>query len=142
MCAAPVARAMRFPSAEWASAYRKALNESAAYRDAARAWEGDILLLVRPADPSAPAPGVHLALAHGECSEATYHDDAREVSSEFVYEGTPESWGRLMRREVDPVKAILDGTFRIRGNLAKAMRFTRAAKELVETAAQVPVDSA
>jgi len=38
------------------------------------------------------------------------------------------------------VKAILDGTFRIKGNLAKAMRFTRAAKELVETAASVPTD--
>lgn len=132
---------MKFPSAEWASAYREALNASEAYQDAARAWEGDILLLVRPADPTAPAPGVHLALAHGTCSAATYHADAREVSSEFVYEGSPESWERLMRREVDPVKAILDGTFRIRGNLAKAMRFTRAAKELVETAAQVPVDS-
>lgn len=131
---------MKFPSAEWADAYRTALNGNAAYREAASAWEGDILLLVKPADPSGPAPGVHLALAHGECSAATFHPDAREVASEFVYEGTPENWQRLLRHEVDPVKAILDGTFRIRGNLAKAMRFTRAAKELVETASQVPAD--
>jgi hypothetical protein len=39
------------------------------------------------------------------------------------------------------VKAILDGTFRVKGNLAKMMRFTRAAKELVETAAKIPVES-
>ena len=131
---------MKFPSAEWASAYRTALNANSAYREAAAAWEGDILLLVKPADPNGPAPGVHLALAHGECSAATFHPDARGVVSEFVYEGTPENWQRLLRHEVDPVKAILDGTFRIRGNLVKAMRFTRAAKELVETAAQVPTD--
>ena len=43
-----------------------------------------------------------------------------------------------MRHELDPIKAILDGTFRVRGNLAKLMRFTRAAKELVETASNVP----
>ena len=129
---------MQFPSSEWAEAYRQALNANPAYQEAARAWVGDILLLVRPSDPDAPAPGVHLALAHGECSAATYHADARAVASEFVYEGTPENWQRLLRREVDPVKAILDGTFKIKGNLAKAMRFTRAAKELVETAAQVP----
>lgn len=131
---------MHFPSVEWAAAYQKALNANTAYREAARAWEGDILLLVKPADPLAPAPGVHLTLAHGACQAATYHDDARSVASEFVYEGTPENWERLMKHEVDPVKAILDGTFRIRGNLAKAMRFTRAAKELVETAGTIPVD--
>ena len=131
---------MPFPSTEWARAYQRALNANPAYKEAAQAWVGDILLLVRPADPNAPAPGVHLVLAHGECSAATYHPDARSVSSEFVYEGTPENWQRLLRHEVDPVKAILDGTFRIKGNLAKAMRFTRAAKELVETAGQVPID--
>jgi len=129
---------MQFPSAEWAAAYRQALNDNEAYRDAAKAWVGDILLLVRPAAPDAPAPGVHLDLADGGCRAATYYADGRSVASEFVYEGTPENWARLMRHELDPVKAILDGTFKVRGNLAKLMRFTRAAKELVETASNVP----
>ena len=132
---------MKFPSAEWATAFRSALNANPAYREAAAAWEGDILLLVKPAGADGPSPGVHLSLAHGDCSAATYYDDARGVASEYVYEGTPENWSRLLHGQIDPVKAILDGTFRIRGNLAKAMRFTRAAKELVETAAQVPIDS-
>ena len=131
---------MPFPSAEWANAYQKALNANTAYQEAAQAWVGDILLLVRPSEPDAPAPGIHLVLAHGECSAATYYPDARSVASEFVYEGSPENWERLMRREVDPVKAILDGTFRIKGNLAKAMRFTRAARELVDTVSRVPND--
>jgi putative sterol carrier protein len=131
---------MKFPSAEWAEAYRTALNQNEAYQEAARAWEGDILFLVRPAGPGAAPPGIHLALAHGQCQSATYHADASAVASEFVYEGSPENWARLIHHELDPVKAILDGTFKIRGNLAKAMRFTRAAKELVETAASVPTD--
>ncbi len=129
---------MRFPSAEWASAFKAALNANPAYHDAAAAWEGDILLLVRPSDWSAPAPGIHLALSHGECTEATYYADARPVASEFVYEGSPENWERLRRHEIDPVTAILNGTFKVRGNLAKMMRFTRAAKELVETAGSIP----
>jgi len=131
---------MKFPSEEWAAQFRIAINQNEAYRSAAQAWEGDIVFLVRPSDPGAPAPGVHLALAHGECSSATFHPDARNVGSEFVYEGSPENWGKLLAGQLDPVKAILDGTFRIKGNLAKAMRFTRAAKELVETAAKIPVD--
>ncbi len=119
-------------------AYGRAINDNAAYREAAAAWVGEILLLVRPADPNAPAPGVLLDLAGGGCRAAVYHADARTIAAEFVYEGTPENWARLMRHELDPVKAILDGTFRVRGNLAKLMRFTRAAKELVETASNVP----
>jgi putative sterol carrier protein len=129
---------MKFPSAEWAEEFRLALNRNEAYRDAAKAWEGDILFLVRSVDPNAAAPGIHLALAHGQCSAATFHDDARTVSSEFVYEGSAENWQRVIAGQLDPVKAILDGTFKIKGNLAKAMRFTRAAKELVETASRVP----
>jgi len=131
---------MKFPSEEWAAAFRAALNENEAYRAAAQAWEGDILFLVRGADPNAAAPGIHLALAHGGCSAATFHADARAVPSEFVYEGTAENWAKLRSGQLDPVKAILDGTFRIKGNLAKVMRFTRAAKELVETAARIPTD--
>lgn len=131
---------MRFPSAEWADAFRGALHESSEYRDAAAAWEGDILLRIVPESPDAPAPGIHLVLAHGECSAATYHPDSRSVTAEFVYEGSAENWRRLLNGELDPVKSILNGTFRMRGNLLKASRFTRAAKALVETAAKVPAD--
>jgi putative sterol carrier protein len=129
---------MEFPSAEWAAEFQKALNANEAYREAAAAWVGDVLLRVRRPEPESPAPGVYLALAHGTCSAATFHADARSVASEFVYEGSPENWQRLLRGEVDPVKSFLDGTFRIKGNFAKVMRFTRAAKELIETAAHIP----
>ncbi|MGA8710640.1 MAG: SCP2 sterol-binding domain-containing protein [Thermoplasmata archaeon] len=131
---------MKFPSAEWATEFRSVLNQNDAYRIAAQAWEGDILFLVRMPDPNLPAPGIHLALAHGQCSAATYHPDARTVASEFVYEGTAENWQKLIAGQLDPVKAILDQTFRVKGNLAKLMRFTRAAKELVETASKVPTE--
>ena len=133
---------MRFPSEEWATAFQSAINANPGYAEAARAWEGDVLLLVT-SDPAHPkGTGVHLDLAHGRCRSATYLEDASTVRSEFVYEGSRTNWSRLLRHEIDPVRAILDGTFRIRGNLAKAMRFTAAAKALVETAAQIPVDSA
>ncbi len=131
---------MIFPSAEWAEAFRAALNTNDEYRTAAAAWEGEILLRVAPASPGGAAPGVLLVLAHGRCDAATFHSDAAKLASEFVYEGSRDSWARLVAGTLDPVKAILDGTFRIRGNLLKASRFTRAAKALVETAAQIPVD--
>jgi putative sterol carrier protein len=131
---------VRFPSTEWAESFRSALELNAEYRDAAAAWEGEILFRVSPPVVDAPAPGILLALAHGHCTAATFHADSRAVLSEFVYEGSRENWQRLLRGELDPVKSIMDGTFRMRGNLLKASRFLRAAKALVETAASIPAD--
>lgn len=131
---------MRFPSAEWAEALRTALGANEEYRTAAAAWEGDLLLLVRGDEVAPNGEGIYLDLAHGSCRAAEYVADPRGRSTEFVYEGSRADWARLVRREIDPVKAILDGTFKVRGNLAKLMRFTRAAKALVETASRVPTD--
>ncbi len=131
---------MKFPSAEWAAALYAALNANAEYAEAARQWEGDILLRVTAASAGGVAPGVHLELEHGACRGATFEPDSSAVSSEFVFEGSAENWGKLIRREVDPVGAIMNGTIRVKGNLAKLMRFTRAAKILVETAGAIPVD--
>lgn len=127
-----------FPSQEWADAFRQALSANAAYREAARAWEGDLFLVVSPDEQSPNGAGVLLDLYHGECRSARFLADAASTSAEFVYSGTRANWGRLLKHEIDPIRAILDGTFKIRGNLAKAARFTRAAAELVSTAAQIP----
>jgi putative sterol carrier protein len=131
---------MRFLSQEWADRFKEALNGNAAYREAGAAWEGEILLLVTPDEQARKGEGIFLDLAAGSCRDAKYIPDAAERACEFVYQGRRQDWARLLRRELDPVKALFDGTFRIKGNLAKAMRFTRAAKELVETVAQVPAE--
>jgi putative sterol carrier protein len=131
--------AMQFPSAEWAEALRRGLNESPAFQEAAKAWEADILFLVRDPSSEALSPGVRLQLSQGVCLAAEFLRDARGVVAEFVFEGTPANWRRLLRRELDPVRPFVDGTFKVRGNLAKALRFTRAAKELVDTASAIPV---
>lgn len=133
-------RRLAFPSAAWADAFRAGLNANDEYRAAASAWEGDLLLRMVGGSADAPAPGVHLDLFHGDCRAASFLADSRATSSEFVYEGTPENWSRLLRGELDPVRAILDGTFKVRGNLLKLSRFTRAAKALVETAAAIPAE--
>ena len=131
---------MKFPSEEWANAFRSALNVNRRYAEAAQQWEGDILLRVAPASPEAPAPGIHLVLAHGTCSAAAFLADSRSASSEFVFEATEENWRKLLRRELDPVSALLNRTIRVQGNLPKLMRFTRAAKELVDTAGEIPTE--
>ena len=130
----------RFPSEEWAMALQQALNTNSEYAESALAWEGDILLLVAP-DAAAPSgEGIYLDLYHGTCRSAKFMPAGTGVEAEFVYVGSRDDWRRLLRHEIDPVRAALDGTFRLRGNLAKAMRFTRAAKAMIESAATVPTE--
>jgi putative sterol carrier protein len=130
----------KFPSEAWALELCRRLNASAAYAESARAWEGDFLLLVAP-DATAPlGEGIHLDLAQGRCRSARYVADPPSVSSEFVYRGARPDWERLLRRQIDPVKSLFDGTFKLQGNLLKAMRFQRAAKEMLECATEVPLD--
>ncbi|MFZ0830867.1 MAG: SCP2 sterol-binding domain-containing protein [Thermoplasmata archaeon] len=126
-----------FPSSEWAALFQKALNENTVYAQAAAAWEGDFMFEVLPDAQAAKGPGIYLDLSRGTCKEARFVPDSTLVSPEFVFRATRENWQRLLRHELDPVKAILGGTIKMSGNPAKIMRFVTAAKELIETAAGV-----
>ncbi|HKV90755.1 MAG TPA: SCP2 sterol-binding domain-containing protein [Thermoplasmata archaeon] len=129
-----------FPSPEWARSFQEAVGRSPEYAEAARAWEGDVLLRVVPSEPSAPMEAVHLDLVHGECRAATFVSDARDTPSEFVFDATREVWSRILCGELDPVKAVLAREVRVRGNLAKVMRFTRATGLLIGLASTIPSD--
>jgi putative sterol carrier protein len=129
-----------FPSPEWAALFKTAINENAAYAQAAAAWEGDLMLEVLPDAQATKGPGIYLDLAHGQCREARFVADPTTVSPEFVFRATRENWQKVMRKELDPVKAFLGGTIKMSGNPAKIMRFIGAAKELLDTAAAVPTD--
>ena len=135
-----MAEPVKFLSQAWADQFRSALNSSSSYRDAAAAWEGEILLLVVPDEISPKGEGIYLDLARGECRKAEYISEAGDRACEFVYQGKRSDWARLLHREIDPVKSLFDGTFRIKGNLAKLLRFNRAAKELVESVAGIPAE--
>lgn len=129
-----------FPSADWATLFQKALNENSTYAQAAAAWEGDLMFEVLPDAQATKGPGIYLDLYHGQCRESRFVPDPTMVNPEFVFRATRDNWQRLMRHELDPVKAFLGGTIKMSGNPAKIMRFIGAAKALVETAGNVPTD--
>jgi putative sterol carrier protein len=128
----------QFPSTAWAEALRDALNANSAYAQAAAAWEGDFMFAVLSDDLAPQGEGVYLDLAHGLCRAARYVEHPAGVPSEFVVLGSREDWAKLLDGRVEPIQAIMDGTFKMRGNMMKAMRFARAAKEMLDTAARIP----
>jgi len=131
---------VRFPSQPWADALRVAVNEDAGYAEVARRWEEDILLRVPPPGAEGlPSPGVHRDLGNGQCRSARFIENSRTTESEFVFEASEGNWREVLHRRIDPVPAILGGTLKVRGKMAKLLRFSRVARQLVHDVGTFPL---
>ena len=53
------------------------------------------------------------------------------VEVEYVYSGDYESWVKVLKQELDPIRGLLAGQFKLEGDMAKVLRATKAAQELV-----------
>lgn len=135
----------------WAEAWCRAINASEAYRAAAGAWEGAIVLRVS-ADPSFGLPearAVRMDLWHGECRGATAvapsgasadssSDAADEGEAPYLIEADPYSWKRVLEGELDPIAGLMRGKLKLRrGSVVELARYVGAARELVRAAVRV-----
>jgi putative sterol carrier protein len=132
-----------FPSKEWLDVYVERINQSAEYGDAAAAWEGDISYVFEP-EPDKGVPvevWVWLDLWHGECRDARYDISPEEgARARFIIRAPYTRWKEVIRKELDPVKGMIQGKLKLRGDLPTIVRYVKAANELVNLAASVPTE--
>jgi putative sterol carrier protein len=132
-----------FPSSEWVDAYVLRINESPAYREAAASWEGDISYVLEPDDGLDHEVWLWLDLWHGECRGARYELPAEEGErAKFIIRAPYSRWKEVIRKELDPVKGMMQGKLRLKGDLPTIVRHVKAANELVNLAAGVPAQFA
>lgn len=131
-----------FATPAWAAALQNAINASGAYREAARAWEGDFWFVVEPAHGEIAHARVliYVDLWHGECRQCEVATDEGQRAPEFRISGERKNWRRIVEREIDPIRALMTGRLKLKGNMAKVMRNVKAAQELVLCAAAVPTE--
>lgn len=126
----------------WAQAYREALNANEGYAEAGADWDAPLAMKVR-ADPSQGIDeprAVVLDLKHGECREARIETgEAAGASAEFIISASVATWYDVLDGELQPLKALMFGKLKLeKGNLRELVPYTRAAKEMVESAQEVP----
>jgi putative sterol carrier protein len=120
-----------FPSDEWIRAYMAVVNESQAYREAAKTWEGDLYFVV-DAGPGVPQDVyLYMDLWHGACREAFEATDSGAKAPEFVIRATLPTWRKVIEGKLDPIRGMMTRQLKLKGNLAKIMRAPKAATELV-----------
>ncbi|MFG1460201.1 MAG: SCP2 sterol-binding domain-containing protein [Thermoplasmataceae archaeon] len=129
-----------FPSDEWVKEYVAKINSNEKYADAASDWEGDFLFIIEDDSSKKPVASIYLDLYHGKCRSGKFLDKGDGEQAAFSYIGPYRNWVRLIKREIDPIQGVLTGKFKLKGPMMKIMRYTRAAKELVNTANQVETE--
>lgn len=138
---------MKFGTPEWAEAYRKAINENQNYKDAAGpegfppdGWEGDFLFIIEPSGNLDHEIRMFVGLYHGECTEARILEEGEEVNAEYIYSGPYDAWVQVLKKELDPIRGLLAGKFKLKGDMAKVLRATRAAQELVVSTTMIDTE--
>jgi putative sterol carrier protein len=135
----------KFPSSEWLDAYVERINSSDEYQEAAATWEGD-LAYVFGAEPDKGVPEdvwVWVDLWHGKCRDHRYGVTPEEGSAaKFLIRAPYTRWKEVMSGDLDPIKGMMTGKLKLKGNLPMLVRYTRAAKVLVKLAGEVPTEYA
>lgn len=128
-----------FPSEQWLAEYKDAINASEAYQEAAETWEGDLAYEVH-AEPDKNVPNdvwIWMDLWHGECRDAKQITPEEGAKSKFAISAPYSRWKELIKGELDPTKAMLQGKLKLRGDLPTIVRYVTAANELVAIAGRI-----
>ena len=125
---------VKYMSPEWAVEYCKVLNESAAYNKAGAKWEGDFIFEINEEDGSTTR--LYLDLWHGKCRGAKAVGP--ETDAAFVMSAPYATWKAVAEKELDPIRGLLGGQFKLQGDMAVIMKFTDAAVAMVNSILLVP----
>jgi putative sterol carrier protein len=125
----------------WTQAAAAALQESAAYKTAAKTWEGAMVFTLQ-ADPSLGVPtprSAYFDLWHGECRAGRAATPEDLASAPYIVSADAFTWAQVMEGKLEPIAGLLRGKLKLaRGNMAVLARYVNAAKELVNAAKSVP----
>lgn len=129
--------AIPFPSPEWTQAFKDAVNNNAAYKEAAKDWTHGKVAYVIEADEALGLKedmGMVLDLHQGTCREASYVNRGLAEQAEFVIDATYDKWKEVLSGKVDPTKAMMQGKLKLsKGNLPTIVKYVIASKELVKS---------
>jgi putative sterol carrier protein len=127
-----------FPSAEWVAAFKDAVNASEAYKVSAAKWEGDFYFTIEPKGSLKEPVSFYLDLWHGACREAFLVSDHGVKKPEFEISGTIDTYRKIFKHDMDPIRALVSRQLKLKGNLGKIMRSVKATLDLVNAAGSVP----
>ena len=130
-----------FPSPEWVQAYKDAINSNPNYKTAAKDWTHGVVAMVVKAEPSLGVPedlAMWLDVDQGVCRETKLLPAKEAQAAGFVIEADYAKWKQVIRRELDPIKAMMQGKLKVtKGLMPTLVKYVHSNRELVESASRV-----
>lgn len=127
-------------SSDWAKQFKDEINNSSAYKAAAKGWKWTVGLVIE-AEPDKKVPesaGVVLDLFDGEARDVRVGTVGDAQKCDFVITAPYSRWKQVAMKELDTTKGILQGRLKLKGDLPTIVRYTKAAQELTECTTRVP----
>src|SRR6478752_4105616 len=119
-----------FPSDEWVDAWVHAANADPGFRESGRDWEGSVGVVLRDLPAQAGGGGhryLRLAGRNGHWEDWALNSDEKTISGTlFVLTGGYGRWKQVIRGELNPLKAIVKGKIRVRGDLSEVLRWAKS----------------
>jgi putative sterol carrier protein len=132
----------KFASQAWFDALAAEINASEHYRQVAADWEGDIAFRIG-AEPDRGVPQDlygYLDLWHGACRASRVITAAEADGAAYAIDAPYSRWKDVVLGDLDPIKGMMQGKLRVRGDLPTIVRYVQAANELVRLTGNVDTE--
>lgn len=121
-------------SASGISAWRRRLNQSSAFAEAASSWTGRLLLVEH--NDRGVRRSTWVVVGQGRCAEARIGLPSDELSADYVLSASPQTWMDLITARHTPATAALLGRLTLlKGSVMSLIPHAKAAAELLAAAA-------
>ena len=127
----------KFPSPEWAVAFKDALNSNPTYAAAAHNWEGDFYFVVTDIPGQKEPTTMYADLWHGKCRDAHIVDDLDAHNPAFTMTAGLPVWRKVIEKKMDPIQGLLTRQLKLQGSMTTIMKNVKAATELVNSLTKI-----
>jgi putative sterol carrier protein len=132
--------AISFPSIEWVEEFKKQINLSEGYKKAGAIWTAGPVALIISAKPEIGIQEdfrMWLDLHQGLCRDAKIVTAEEAQKAPFCIIGDYARWKQVIKKELEPVKGMMQGKLKLKGDLPTIVRYVKASQELVECTTRI-----
>ncbi len=123
----------------WVGAYEKLIQTDPVYGELSKGWHGSVVdhILADPVVGLDEDMYLYMDLEDGVCRSLRLVPKEIGEGGDFILSGAYERWKQIMRGELDPTKAMMQGKIKLKGHLPTIVRYAKASTRLAELVAQV-----
>ncbi|MDD5712404.1 MAG: SCP2 sterol-binding domain-containing protein [Smithellaceae bacterium] len=123
----------------WIAKYEQLLKNDELYKQVAATWEGTVVLHISAAPDLGLDEDLYIMmdLWHGECRSIRVVPKEAGEAGNYVIRGEYARWRQILLKELDPVKGLMQGKLKLKGELPTIVRYIKAAVRLVDVSASI-----